>query len=149
MLDIHAIPNHILADLRSRDNSDEDIKNMTAERAFKEYCQWHGLSTWGSTLIDALDALRQADRGEGDVKRAYPRFYNVAMSASQFDIVNDVAAEMLVYATDASGESAYLELEELREQEEAQYKVVIDALNRAMGKPLHWGHVDLLFIYRK
>lgn len=63
-MDINKIPEDILSDLRERDLSDDDIKESSPEYLFSEYCDWNGLAGWGSTLIEALDALRAADKGD-------------------------------------------------------------------------------------
>jgi len=61
-MDITKIPQHILDDLRSRGNTDEEIKEMSPECAFSEFCEWNGLNGWASTLRNALDILRVADK---------------------------------------------------------------------------------------
>lgn len=33
-------------------------ESMSAEDLFTEYCEWHGLGGWGSTLINTLEELR-------------------------------------------------------------------------------------------
>lgn len=33
-------------------------ESMNAENLFNEYCEWHGLGGWGSTLINTLEELR-------------------------------------------------------------------------------------------
>lgn len=48
----------VLAALRNREHSDEDIANMSANEIFREYCEWHGLINWANTLISVLDNAR-------------------------------------------------------------------------------------------
>ena len=63
-MDIDKIPRAIVDDLHSRGFTDSQIANMKPERAFDEFCSWHGLlGGWGDILIGALDALRAADEG--------------------------------------------------------------------------------------
>ena len=33
-------------------------ESMSSEDLFAEYCEWHGLGGWGSTLINTLEELR-------------------------------------------------------------------------------------------
>jgi hypothetical protein len=40
----------LTAALQSRGWSDEHIVKMDPARAFDEFCEWHGLIGWGSTL---------------------------------------------------------------------------------------------------
>lgn len=61
MLDIAKIREGVINDIKSRDISEAEIAEMTAEQAFIEYCNWHGLYQWGSMLINVLDMLRAAD----------------------------------------------------------------------------------------
>jgi hypothetical protein len=46
------------ADDLSEDETVARIDKISPERAFAEYCQWHGLIGWGPDLIAVLDNLR-------------------------------------------------------------------------------------------
>jgi hypothetical protein len=43
------IPEHVLANVRKRGWSDEDIAQMPAKKIFSEHCDWQGL--WESIRI--------------------------------------------------------------------------------------------------
>jgi len=58
---IASIPAHILADVRRRGYSDEEIALMEPKHVFAEYCRWNNLTDWGGTLWDAALALNAAD----------------------------------------------------------------------------------------
>ena len=59
-MNIEKIPSHILADLRGR-LTDDQISQVSADSLFCEYCNWNGLTGWGSSLIEALDSLRACE----------------------------------------------------------------------------------------
>lgn len=59
-MDISKIPAKVLADIRKRGHSDEDIAAMSPEEAFREYCEWNGLINWGDALFRAVEALKTA-----------------------------------------------------------------------------------------
>jgi hypothetical protein len=61
MLDLTKIPPVVLGDIRERGHSDEKIAAMTPLEAFREYCYWNGLTSWGSTLFAAVEELKKAD----------------------------------------------------------------------------------------
>jgi hypothetical protein len=56
-MNIEKIPPHILADL-GENLTDEEISQASANYLFCEYCNWNGLTGWGSSLIEILDSLR-------------------------------------------------------------------------------------------
>jgi hypothetical protein len=58
---IAKISENVLDALRNRGHSDDEITMMSPEEAFSEFCNWYGLARWGSTLIKALDCLREAE----------------------------------------------------------------------------------------
>lgn len=58
---LEGIPSDVLKDLRARGHTDAQIENMTANQAFDEWCTWHGLVLWGSTLRTVLADLRAAE----------------------------------------------------------------------------------------
>ncbi len=60
MLDTNQIPEDILHALTQRGHSQDDIKAMTPLKAFSEYCNWNGMSGWGSTLWSAVESLKDA-----------------------------------------------------------------------------------------
>ena len=43
-------PDGVVAALRSRGHSDEEIDAMDPRTAFAEFCQWNGLLGWGEPL---------------------------------------------------------------------------------------------------
>lgn len=61
-MDVKKIPQHIKDDLIERGHTEEDMAKMSAERAFHEFCEWHGLHDWAPILLNALDMLREADK---------------------------------------------------------------------------------------
>lgn len=40
MLDLNALPEEFISDLKERGHSEEDIAQMSPETAFSEYCNW-------------------------------------------------------------------------------------------------------------
>jgi hypothetical protein len=60
-LDLSKIPADVLADIRKRGYSDEEIAHFTPADAFNHFCMWHGLINWGDKLIRTLDALRASE----------------------------------------------------------------------------------------
>ncbi len=60
-MDINKIPEYVLDALRERGNSDDEIKKMSGDKAFEEFCAWYGFYDWASTLRNALDRLRAAE----------------------------------------------------------------------------------------
>jgi hypothetical protein len=72
-MNINKIPDHVLRDLRRR-CTEEEIKGCSAEYLFNEYCEWHGLRRWGDTLLNTIDALREADLEGNVTKIKCPRF---------------------------------------------------------------------------
>lgn len=60
-LNLSKIPPYILDDLQSRLNTDEEIRAMSADEAFDEWCIWNGIIGWADRLADALDGLREAE----------------------------------------------------------------------------------------
>ena len=61
MPDNQKLPDYIVSALRSRDWADEEIDDMSPDKAFDEFCEWHGLIGWGLTLRGTLNHLRRAD----------------------------------------------------------------------------------------
>lgn len=47
----------VLSALRARGHEDKDIAIMSTREAFEEYCTWHGLVNWGSTLWEQAGAF--------------------------------------------------------------------------------------------
>jgi len=45
-MDIDKLPEHIISDLEKRGHTVDDIKEMTPEFAFDEFCQWNALGSW-------------------------------------------------------------------------------------------------------
>ena len=45
----------LLDALRERGHRDELIAKMTPALAFREYCEWHGLHNWSSTLMSVYE----------------------------------------------------------------------------------------------
>lgn len=60
-LDLTKIPADVLADIRKRGYSDEEIARFSLSEAFGEFCAWHGLVNWGDTLLRVADALKAAE----------------------------------------------------------------------------------------
>lgn len=59
-MDITKIMNATKDDLHQRGWTNEEIEKMSPEKAFQEFCEWHGLINWGETLISVLDNLRES-----------------------------------------------------------------------------------------
>ena len=61
-MNINKIPIHVLTVLGDdhRELSREEIERLTPNQIFIEYCEWHGLIGWGSTLITVLDEIRES-----------------------------------------------------------------------------------------
>ena len=59
-------PKSVVSALRERQFSDEQIATMEPEKAFVEYCEWHGLTGWGETLWELAHKMgckaRQKER---------------------------------------------------------------------------------------
>lgn len=72
MLDLNKVPSNIKRNLNDRGHSDEAISNMSWERAFDEYCNWHGLTYWGETIRKIHAALVAAHNGRGIKKSVLP-----------------------------------------------------------------------------
>lgn len=47
---IEGAPSQLMDALRNRGLSTEEIEKLDGERAFNEFCMWHGLIGWGGTL---------------------------------------------------------------------------------------------------
>jgi len=62
MLNLDEIPCWIIDSLKKRNISEDDIREMTARRAFSEYCRWNNLGDWGYNLFDAVEALQKAEK---------------------------------------------------------------------------------------
>ncbi len=62
MLDPKLLTDDMRDALTGRGHTIEKIAAMSPELAFEEYCDWHGLIGWGSTLIEVLDAARAANK---------------------------------------------------------------------------------------
>jgi len=56
------LPEDLLACLLNRGHSVAAISEMTADDVFDEFCNWHGLIGWGSTLRNAMDAANAASQ---------------------------------------------------------------------------------------
>lgn len=61
-MDVKKIPQHIKDDLIARGLTEDDMAEMSAERAFHEFCEWHGMHGWATILRNTLDMLREADK---------------------------------------------------------------------------------------
>ncbi len=61
-MNISKINYHVKEVLHERGFTEQEISIMTPEQAFCEYCRWHGLISWGATLINVLDSLRKAEK---------------------------------------------------------------------------------------
>jgi hypothetical protein len=61
-MNIEKTPAIILEALRKRGHDYASIKAMGYEKAFDEFCNWHGLCGWGSVLREAITALKKADK---------------------------------------------------------------------------------------
>lgn len=55
------LPPSILEALEGRGHLSEQIKNLSPEEAFDEYCNWKGLVFWGPRLRRVLETLKQAE----------------------------------------------------------------------------------------
>ena len=64
-MDIKTLPADVVAILKDRGKSPEQISSMTPEAVFNEYCNWNGLHRWGNTLIGMIDTLRAASGSQG------------------------------------------------------------------------------------
>jgi hypothetical protein len=63
-LDLQALPDELINDLKERGHSEEAIAQMTPEKAFEEYCNWNGLINWGDSLWKAVHEFKDASVGE-------------------------------------------------------------------------------------
>ena len=91
MLKLEAVPARIYDDLRQRGHSADEIEQMTAEQAFAEYCQWHGLADWGDHLVQVLDALRSA--AEEAEEKAADQLARADVAAVLCDLRDTLAAD--------------------------------------------------------
>ena len=91
MLKLEAVPARIYDDLRQRGHSADEIEQMTAEQAFAEYCQWHGLADWGDHLVQVLDALRSEEAEE----KAADQIARADVAAVLTELRNVLAADKL------------------------------------------------------
>ncbi len=62
MLDSLKITPSVLSDLHERGFPAARVRQMSAERAFREWCEWHGFVGWADTLVETLDMLREAEK---------------------------------------------------------------------------------------
>ena len=60
-MDLSKIDDDLLAVMKNRGLSVQDVESGTPEGLFIEFCEWHGLQRWGCTLIGVLDELRNAE----------------------------------------------------------------------------------------
>lgn len=51
----------LLQDLQARGMTNVEISLLTAEQAFDEYCDWHGLVNWGPALRSAMIELKKVE----------------------------------------------------------------------------------------
>ena len=58
MLNTKTLPANLLDALHKRGHADEQIAEMTPSEAFEEFCNWHGLSGWGSELWSLMCKLQ-------------------------------------------------------------------------------------------
>jgi hypothetical protein len=63
-MDISKIPADILDDLRERGHTDTSLTLMSADEAFDEFCEWHGLINWGPRLRYVMGALAVASKAK-------------------------------------------------------------------------------------
>lgn len=59
-MNVAKLPDHIVQALQNRGHSREDISQMSPEEAFYEFCNWRGLTNWGDTLWNAVQACQAA-----------------------------------------------------------------------------------------
>lgn len=59
------IPTSVFSALQDRGLTASQIKNMSAQAMFDEYCNWHGFINWGSRLWHTVVALQKLDKKEG------------------------------------------------------------------------------------
>jgi hypothetical protein len=60
MLDVDALPEQLVDDLKKRGHTLEQIKQMSPKKAFDEYCNWNGLFKWGDHLWLTMHKLKDA-----------------------------------------------------------------------------------------
>ncbi|MEO1299385.1 MAG: hypothetical protein AAFW75_27155 [Cyanobacteria bacterium J06636_16] len=63
-MDVSKIDSDVLSDLKDRGHPESVVVNMTAQEAFRAYCEWHGLHGWAGELMRVLDMLREAEADE-------------------------------------------------------------------------------------
>ena len=61
MLDLTVLPDELIQALKKRGHSEIEIQKMEPDRAFSEFCNWHGLSGWGDSLWFMVQELKDAE----------------------------------------------------------------------------------------
>jgi hypothetical protein len=60
MLNLQVLPDEFINTLKNRGHSNDDISKMSPEQAFTEYCNWNGLTNWGTALWQAVHEFKGA-----------------------------------------------------------------------------------------
>lgn len=60
-MDTNQLDDDIIEALEERGFDETDIKRMSTEEAFSEYCEWHGLIEWGYRLHRVHEAISKAN----------------------------------------------------------------------------------------
>ena len=60
-MDTNQLDDDIMEALEERGFDESDIKRMSTEEAFDEYCNWHGLIGWGYRLHRVHEAISKAN----------------------------------------------------------------------------------------
>lgn len=56
--DVISLHPDLLSALRERGHSDDEIARMKPAKAFREFCEWHGLIDWAPTLMSVYEAAK-------------------------------------------------------------------------------------------
>lgn len=64
---IEDIPDNVLADVRQREFTDEQIEKMSAREVFDEYLKWNGIIGWAD-LFDTAVQLHEAEEYSSEVQ---------------------------------------------------------------------------------
>ena len=51
----------VMESLKERGHTEDEISKMSPEKAFDEYCNWHGLIGWGEPLRFVMANIQSAN----------------------------------------------------------------------------------------
>lgn len=146
MLDTQKIHRSVLEALRARGISDDDIAAMTSEQAISEFAEHSGIGRLGNIIIERYKDLQRLELALPELQFNNKNVYSVQLGASQRDLIDSELSGMSIYFSDAQKGACYIEVGEAQD-DECQYTMVTDVLNKAIACNINWDKVDILNVY--